>query len=67
MNISKHFYEAIQFKLYIKSKLTKFITYLQYTFLTFIVNLVLIDQLLILHVTSMFGKYTRGVAACMYF
>ena len=26
-----------------------------------------VDQLLILHVKSMFGKYMRGVAACMYF
>jgi hypothetical protein len=26
-----------------------------------------VDQLLILHVKSMFGKYRRGVAACMYF
>jgi hypothetical protein len=26
-----------------------------------------VDQLLILHVKSIFGKYGRGVAACMYF
>jgi hypothetical protein len=26
-----------------------------------------VDQLLILHVKSMFGKYGRRVAACMYF
>jgi hypothetical protein len=26
-----------------------------------------VDQLLILHVKSMFGKYRRVVAACMYF
>jgi hypothetical protein len=26
-----------------------------------------VDQLLILHVKSMFGKYGRGVAACMHF
>jgi hypothetical protein len=26
-----------------------------------------VNPLLILHVKSMFGKYRRGVAACMYF